>query len=453
LVTASVWHRPTVQEDIKDRLAERQARASIALVRMGKAEEVWSLLRHSPDPRLRSFIINWLSPLGADPRVVVDELNRIDPNAKPTPAPGRQKMDAILFHPETSQRRALILALGTYGTESLSPGEREPLSAQLLDLYRNDPDAGIHGAAEWTLRKWRQREKVKEVDAQLIKRKDWGERRWFINGQGQTFAEVEGPVEFRMGSPPTEPKRNVTLETPRHLVIPRRFAIAAEEVTVEQWQRFERTHAQHGLAPSIVKQYSPDPDGPMIGFTWYVAAEYCNWLSEQEGLPKDQWCYLPNESGAYAEGMSIPANVLDRTGYRLPTEAEWEYACRSGTVTSTYFGLSSELLDKYAWYSGNSQDHGWSCGSLLPNDLGLFDMLGNEFEWVQDSIQRPLRARRGLSSNIINIIEYINEKDHRLLRGGAFTYQPAILRSAFRGRYAPAHHSFSTGFRPARTYY
>ena len=127
---------------VKDRLAERQARAAIALLRMGKAGEIFPLLRHSADPRLRSFIVNWLNPLGADPKLIAAELDRIDPNAKPTPAQGQQFMDAVLFHPETSQRRALILALGTYGTEGLSPGEREPLTAKLLDLYRNDPDAG-----------------------------------------------------------------------------------------------------------------------------------------------------------------------------------------------------------------------------------------------------------------------------------------------------------------------
>jgi formylglycine-generating enzyme required for sulfatase activity/tetratricopeptide (TPR) repeat protein len=452
LVAASVWHRPVVSEEIKDQLAERQARAAVALVRMGKAEEVWSLLRHSADPRLRSFIINWLNPLGADPRTVAAEFDRIDPNAKPTPAPGQQRIEAILFHPETSQRRALILALGTYGVEGLSLGEREPLSAKLLDLCRNDPDAGIHGAAEWTLRKWGQQDKVKELDTQLIRQKDWGERRWFINGQGQTFTIVEGPVEFLMGSPPTEPNRNVTMETPRRLVIPRRFAIAAQEVTVVQWQRFERTHAQHGLPPSFVKQYSPDPDGPMIGFTWYIAAEYCNWLSEQEGLPKDQWCYLPNQAGNYAEGMSIPADVLQRSGYRLPTEAEWEFGCRSGTVTSYYFGQSSEILDKYAGYQANSKEHAWSCGSLLPNDLGLFDMLGNEIEWVQDSTRRSMRARSGLSSDLINMMEYVNEKDPRLLRGGSFYFLPALVRSASRDGVAPASRSANGGFRPSRTY-
>ena len=104
-------------------------------------------------------------------------------------------------------------------------------------------------------------------------------------------------------------------------------------------------------------------------------------------MPKDQWCYLPNEAGAYAEGMTIPADVLERTGYRLPTEAEWEYACRAGTVTSRYYGLSIDLLDAYARYQANSKEHAWSCGSLLPNDLGLFDMLGNVFEWCQDSIE------------------------------------------------------------------
>ena len=168
LVTASVWHRPTVEEAVKDQLAERQARAAVALVRMGQAKEVWPLLRHSADPRLRSFIVNWLDPLGADPKRIAAELDRLDSLTTRHAPPATRKMDAVLFHPETSTRRALILALGTYGMEGLSSGEREPLTGKLLGLYRDDPDSGIHGAADWTLRRWKQQEKLKELDAELM---------------------------------------------------------------------------------------------------------------------------------------------------------------------------------------------------------------------------------------------------------------------------------------------
>ena len=108
-------------EIVKDRLAERQARAAITLLRMGKAGEIIPLLRHSADPRLKSFIVNWLHLLGADPKILAAELDRIDPSIKPTPAEPPKAMDAILFHPETSMRRALILALGRTGRRVSPP--------------------------------------------------------------------------------------------------------------------------------------------------------------------------------------------------------------------------------------------------------------------------------------------------------------------------------------------
>ena len=448
-VMASVWHRPVVSESAKDELAERQARAAVALVRLGHPGDVWPLLRHSADPRLRSFIVNWLHPLGADPHAVVAELDRLDSSPRPAergeggrrpgegPSAPAATMDAILFHPETSTRRALILALGTYGTEALSPGEREPLVARLLDLYEHDPDAGIHGASAWTLRQWKQHQKLETIAARL-RGKNRGGRHWYVNSQGQTFAIVEGPAAFRMGSPPNEPGRYG--DEPSHQqVIPRRFAIADTEVTVEQYQEFAKENP--GADRANNDNRSPDPKGPMNGVSWYHAAAYCNWLSRKEHLPE---CYEPNEQGQYAQGMRIKADALKSAGYRLPTEAEWEYAARAGAMTSRHYGLTERLLGRYAWYLGNSKERAWPVGSLLPNDLGLFDMLGNVYEWCQDAYDKTSRTK---SQNY----EHISDNP-RLLRGGSFSSRPAVVRSAFRGWSAPSNHDANFGFRPARTW-
>jgi formylglycine-generating enzyme required for sulfatase activity len=267
---------------------------------------------------------------------------------------------------------------------------------------------------------------------------------------------IEGPVEFRMGSPPTDTERIARNEPPRRIVIPRRFAIAAKEVTIEEFQRFLKlarmSIESYRVSPDFLARFSPNPQGPWIGPDWYAAAHYCNWLSEHEGLPKDQWCYLPNEAGAYAEGMSIAADALERTGYRLPTEAEWEYACRAGAVTSRYYGKSIALLGAYAWYQANSEDHAWMCGSLLPNDLGLFDMLGNVYEWCQDRYDESRKRKKVSYYDDIIKVTYIRENNPRLLRGVSFGVQPAPVRSAFRAWFAPANRNSSYGFRPARSY-
>jgi formylglycine-generating enzyme required for sulfatase activity len=443
-------------DERREKLAKRQANAAVALLRMGRADKVWPLLKHSPDPRVQSYLIHRLYPLGTDAGAILQRLDE---------------------EPDITIRRALLLGLGEFGPDRLPAADREPLLAGVLRLYRDNPDAGLHGAAEWLLRQWDQDQKVREIDQAWAKDNKHREERlehlerelrqgqgkaglrWYVNGQGQTMVVIPGPVEFLMGSPPTEASREGgpegKLEQLHKKRIGRSFAIAAREVTVEQVLRFRKGH-------NYSKEYSPTLGCPVNAVSWYDAAAYCNWLSKQEGIPENQWCYLPNDKGEYAEGMKLAPDYLGRTGYRLPSEAEWEYACRAGALTSRYYGETEELLGKYAWYMTNSKDRGMLPGlpgrlgvrgnCLKPNDFGLFDMLGNALELCQESVTYYTPGVEGKPREDREDKQDITDKRSRVLRGSSFNTRSRFVRCANRNWNVPTYRSSYVGYRPARTF-
>ena len=273
-----------------------------------------------------------------------------------------------------------------------------------------------------------------------------GARPWQVNGQGQTLVVVPAGAPFWMGSPGDEGGRMATNEPLHRVRIPRSFAIAAKEVTVEQFLRFQPQHR-------YAVKYSPQPEGPMIDVSWYQAAAYCNWLSREEGVPKEEWCYLPNRAGQFDDGMRMVPGYLTKRGYRLPTEAEWEHACRAGAVTSRYYGETEELLKEYAWYSKTTNDAGVRAGGLLkPNDLGLFDLYGNALEWTQDPAFIYRWPGGGKDKEDIEFNMDIRDNISRLLRGGSFVDHALNVRSAVRSSFRPSFDNFTVGFRVARTY-
>ena len=141
-------------------------------------------------------------------------------------------------------------------------------------------------------------------------------------------------------------------EAPKHRVkITRPFCLGLCEVTQGEYERVM------GSNPS---RYKGDPNRPVEMVSWQDAVEFCRTLSE-----------LPKEKGAGAV-------------YRLPTEAEWEYACRAGTETRYSFGDDAALLGQHAWWNRNSQGRTQPVGRLKPNAFGLLDMHGNAWEWCAD---------------------------------------------------------------------
>jgi formylglycine-generating enzyme required for sulfatase activity len=178
-----------------------------------------------------------------------------------------------------------------------------------------------------------------------------------------------------MGSPLDEPGRRDWESEPARREIPYRFSISTTEVTREQFER---------LAPDHVSdpRWSSRLDCPVGRVVWLMAAAYCNSLSELEGLPESEWCYSID-----LESPTPVPGYLTKKGYRLPTDAEWEYACRAGTMTSRYFGTSEDLLPRYAWYS-QTPAVSQPVALLKPIDFGLFDMYGNAWEWCSSFVPK-----------------------------------------------------------------
>jgi formylglycine-generating enzyme required for sulfatase activity len=272
-------------------------------------------------------------------------------------------------------------------------------------------------------------------------------RRWHVNGQGQTFTLVPGPVEFRLGSPLTEVDRVARSEKPHVRVIPRGYALQTKPVTVAEYERFLAEHPDL-RRPDYPKRYSPEAGGPMVWVSWYDAAAYCNWLSQKEGIPPSQWCY-PEK---IAPGTTLSPDYRSRAGYRLPTEAEWEYAAKAGSAASRSYGSAEALLGRYAHYRDNSAGRTWPVGQKRPNDLGLFDLHGNVRAWC-DNPALLYASGRTADKEYIRDIRDMFYSSSRALRGGSFNDSAPGVRSSSRYGDRPDVRVINVGLRACRTYH
>ncbi len=376
----------------------------------------------------------YLKELQNSLRLSADEVNAIEFEVL---EPYRQRQEKL-------HRYEQALSQGIEGKDQLSEKDRNALKR--LQIFLNLRDEDVAKIEERLLAPFVSQPKSPTIQTQqfefdivtlTLRRSGFfgrGELTCDINrspGRAESFREDLGNGvalemvaipggQFLMGSPKNEPKRS-DFEGPQHTVTIKPFFLGKFPVTQAQW-------AAVSALPQVKIELKPDPsyfkgaNRPVEQVSWNNAIEFCARLSNKTGK-----------------------------SYRLPSEAEWEYACRAGTTTPFYFGetITTDLSNYDGNYTYNSEPKGQyreqttDVGNFPPNTFGLYDMHGNIWEWCQDTWhsnynEAPVDGTAWLIDN---------DNDYRLVRGGSWNNNPEDCRSANRDRGSPDYVYNNIGFR------
>ena len=374
--TSSVWQRQYTGETENEKLAQQKARALFALLRLGDKQKAAKHLAYDSDPRHRTYFIHWLQDYRVDPGWEYESLVSIDnPKAK-----------IGILHSLKRQ------ALPEHYFEPAYFKKLKSAVAACLD----DPHAGVHSSAKQLTESWKltanesprdiytAREQLNLADLNC-------DATWFHDRfVGKMVLIPKG--NYIVGSIFHFDPNAESNETRREIVLNYDYSIGSNAVTMRQFREFIEAMKQKStnefqdknnwLADTqqrirFARQVVTTDDCPATKLGKQSVYMFCNWLSEQAGVNKDQWCYyIDPKDGQWKPKL----NATSLEGYRLPTADEWEIACRAGTTTRRFFGHSVEFLEHYGWFIGNSENRTRPVGLKLPNDFGLFDMHGNIWE-------------------------------------------------------------------------
>lgn len=421
----------------RNAVLKRRAHGRALLVLAGEPDSIMPVLDGSAeqtDPTERTYLVARLSAIGVQQDLLAQMASQTD---------------------DPSLKASLLTILGGMRRADLPNSVQSSLIELFADAFSNDPHPAVHSAAEWALRDWDSDNRLEDLKSKSATSQPVDGRDWYVTSQGQTMVLLKGPVDVKVGSPEDEAGRDGSdeMQVVRH--IDRSTWLSTTEVTDEQFLEFfdDFRHKDN--------DYTTSPQCPAVAMNWNRAVQYCVWLSKVEGIPDDQICYHPQDpfdarlvrdpKTVHRGGIMVPyEDYLNRTGYRLPSEVEWEYACRAGSETPWSWGTDPEMADRYAWHAGNSKGPNHAVGTRLPNGFGFFDMHGNVSEWMHEAYPAgdPTPPEHDLPD-----LSPPDDDNKRINRSGTSADLVRYLRSANRNSAKPiSQTSFRRGFRIARTH-
>lgn len=432
-----------LEADERITMGFRRANSALTMFRFGERDKAWNLFDWTDDPEAMTQFVFGCRPRGMPIGILLELLEKSE--------------ELPTRHQSISARYSLMLAIGEYSFEEIPSELRNKLVEDLTAWYSQDPSSTIHGSAGWLLRTFGQDDIVMQVDQTEVpfsKDREWFTVAFSLNPAKsqksyQTYVVVQ-PGSYSLGSPLNEFGRKEN-EKMYQVELTRPFAILDREITFEEMIAFRPDYENVMKQP----QFRFEPSFAGIGFNWFEAVSYCRWITEKAGFDEAAQAYenpedvlpenrLRSSNAADAE-LGPPVNWqldLSRPGFRLPTESEWEVACRANSRTAYSFGSDPALLDKFCWRSHENSNLK-PVKLLRPNFRGLYDIHGNACEWTHnwtgefaDEEIDPTGPMNGTS---------------RIARGGAWKSVAAGCRSSDRGTVLPNARTDNGGFRTAFT--
>ena len=417
LITALAYHKSASLAELKIRSdqatinSDWNHKARLAIISLSLGDSTTALemcaIENAPDPVQRTIFVDTLA------------------NWKPN-------LTTLLKLWKTTTiadfRSALACGLGGIPREQLGEDEFADAVNVLKDWFKTAGDGVTHSSAGFALRKWGVDEPVLKSTSQPNDSQDW-----FVNSQKLTMIQVKPGTFLQASQDEQNPSqtRNVTLE--------RACFLSDREITYGQFQVFiQDQDCQEKDKPlDWQKRIFPvksTTDAPVQQVNWIDAVLFCNWLTRKEGLTP---YYARNTSDQAPPAGDDWQLVSTGTGYRLPTELEWEYACRAGTNTKYSWGNNEALLLNYAVIGTRKLE---ATGGRRPNGWGFFDMHGNVKEWCQDRFDIGDQVEDPIENGRFNT---------GVMRGGSFREIANVCQSDKRDQHLTQLRFVNSGFRVA----